>query len=47
MDGSKIRPRKNNVRSEETKISTEDSKIEVFVIPTDEENGNSKRYKKH
>ena len=35
--GVKLDLEKNNVRSEETKISTEDSKIEVFVIPTDEE----------
>lgn len=35
--GVKIDLEKNNVRSEETKISTEDSKIEVFIIPTDEE----------
>ena len=28
---------KNNVRSEETKISTENSKILAYVIPTDEE----------
>ena len=27
----------NNVRSEETKISSKDSKIDVFIIPTDEE----------
>ena len=35
--GLKLDLEKNNVRSEETKISSEDSKIEVFVIPTDEE----------
>ena len=35
--GVKLDLEKNNVKSEETKISTEDSKIEVFVIPTDEE----------
>ena len=28
---------KNNVRSEETKISTENSKVEVYIVPTDEE----------
>ena len=28
---------KNNVKSEETKISTENSKINVYIIPTDEE----------
>ena len=28
---------KNNVKGEEKEISTSDSKIKVFVIPTDEE----------
>ena len=28
---------KNNIRSEETKISTENSKVEAYIIPTDEE----------
>ena len=28
---------KNNVRSEEIKISTENSKVEVYIVPTDEE----------
>ena len=28
---------KNNVRSEETKISTANSKVEVYIVPTDEE----------
>ena len=35
--GLKIDIEKNNIRSEETKISTDDSKILTFVIPTDEE----------
>ncbi len=35
--GLKLDLDKNNVRSVETKISTEDSKILVYVIPTDEE----------
>ncbi len=35
--GLKIDLEKNNVRSEETKISTEDSKVLAYVIPTDEE----------
>ena len=35
--GLKLDLDKNNVRSVETKISTDDSKIEVYVIPTDEE----------
>lgn len=35
--GLKIDLEKNNVRSEEAKISTEDSKIAVYIIPTDEE----------
>ena len=33
----KIDLEKNNVRSVETKISTEDSKIQAYIIPTDEE----------
>ena len=28
---------KNNTRSEEIKISSEDSKINVYVVPTNEE----------
>ena len=28
---------KNNVKSEETKISTENSKVLTYIIPTDEE----------
>jgi acetate kinase len=35
--GLKIDLEKNNVRSVETKISTEDSKIQAYIIPTDEE----------
>ena len=35
--GLKIDPDKNKFRGEEMKISTEDSKIEVYVIPTNEE----------
>ena len=35
--GLKINLEKNNVKSVETKISTEDSKISVYIIPTDEE----------
>lgn len=35
--GVKIDDEKNNVRGEEMKISTEDSKIQVWVIPTNEE----------
>lgn len=35
--GLKLDLEKNNVRSVETKISTEDSKILAYIIPTDEE----------
>ena len=35
--GLKIDDNKNNMSSSETKISSEDSKIAAFVIPTDEE----------
>lgn len=35
--GLKLDLDKNNVRSEEVKISTEDSKILAYIIPTDEE----------
>ena len=35
--GLKIDLEKNNVRSVETKISTDDSKILAYIIPTDEE----------
>jgi len=35
--GVKIDEEKNNVRGKTTKISTDDSKIEVYIIPTNEE----------
>jgi acetate kinase len=35
--GIKIDADKNNVRGKETEISTPDSKVRVFVIPTNEE----------
>ena len=35
--GLKIDLEKNNVRSVETKISTDNSKILAYIIPTDEE----------
>ena len=35
--GVKIDEEKNNIKGEETKISTDDSKVKVYVIPTDEE----------
>lgn len=35
--GVKIDDEKNHVRGEEIKISTDDSKVDVFVIPTNEE----------
>ena len=35
--GVKLNLEENNARSVETKISTDDSKISVYVIPTDEE----------
>ena len=35
--GVKIDPEANNCRGKEVKISTEDSKVEVYVIPTNEE----------
>ena len=35
--GLKLDLEKNNVRSEETKISSEDTKILAYVVPTDEE----------
>ena len=35
--GVKIDPEKNNVRGKETLISTDDSKVKVWVIPTNEE----------
>ena len=35
--GLKIDLEANNIRSEETKISKEDSKVLAYIIPTDEE----------
>lgn len=35
--GVKIDPERNNVRGKETKISADDSKVQVWVIPTNEE----------
>ena len=35
--GVKLDPEKNKVRGKEMKISTEDSKVEVWVVPTNEE----------
>jgi len=35
--GVKLDPEKNKVRGEEMIISTDDSKVKVIVIPTDEE----------
>lgn len=35
--GIKIDPERNNVRGKEALISSDDSKIKVYVIPTDEE----------
>ena len=35
--GVKIDLDKNNVRGAETKISSDDSKVAVYIIPTDEE----------
>ena len=35
--GIKIDEEKNNIRGEEALISTEDSAVKVYVIPTDEE----------
>lgn len=35
--GVKIDAEKNNIRGKECKISTEDSKVEVWVVPTNEE----------
>ena len=35
--GVKLDAEKNNVRGEEAVVSTEDSKVKVVVIPTDEE----------
>ena len=35
--GVKIDDEKNSVRGKEIKISTDDSKVNVYVIPTNEE----------
>ena len=35
--GIKLDEEANNVRGEERKISTDDSKVPVYIIPTDEE----------
>ena len=35
--GVKIDPERNNVRGKETLISTDDSKVKVYLLPTDEE----------
>jgi len=35
--GVKIDSEKNKVRGKETVISTEDSKVKVLIVPTDEE----------
>ena len=35
--GVKLDPEKNNVRGKETLISAPDSKVQVWVIPTNEE----------
>ena len=35
--GAKIDPELNNVKGKERKISTEDSKIQIYIIPTNEE----------
>ena len=35
--GIKLDPEKNNVRGKETVLSTDDSKIKVLLIPTNEE----------
>ncbi|MDO4961473.1 MAG: acetate kinase [Eubacteriales bacterium] len=35
--GVKICPERNNVRGKETLISTDDSKVKVYLLPTDEE----------
>ncbi len=35
--GIKIDPAKNNVRGKEAEISTDDSRVKVWVVPTDEE----------
>ena len=35
--GAKLDVEANNVKSEETEISTPDSKIKMYIIPTDED----------
>ncbi|MBQ6346038.1 MAG: acetate kinase, partial [Clostridia bacterium] len=35
--GIKLDPERNKVRGEEAKISADDSKVQVWVIPTNEE----------
>jgi len=35
--GCKIDPEKNNVRGKEVDVSAADSKVKIFVIPTNEE----------
>ena len=35
--GAKIDPERNNVRGKERLISTDDSKVKIFLIPTNEE----------
>jgi len=35
--GVKIDDERNNVRGKETLISTDDSKVKVYLLPTDEE----------
>jgi acetate kinase len=35
--GIKIDKEKNNIRGKEAEISTDDSRVKVWVVPTDEE----------
>ena len=35
--GVKLDPERNNVRGKETRISADDSKVQVWVVPTNEE----------
>ena len=35
--GAKIDPERNDVRGKETLISADDSKVKIFLIPTNEE----------
>ena len=37
MLGIKLDKQKNLVRGEETKISAEDSKVQIYIVPTNEE----------